>query len=263
MYEAILVGLTVFALEFIEAWFSYPMTTRPLVVGTAIGIVLGDVQTGVTVGASLELVFMGVMAIGGTVPPDACSGTAVGTAYAIILGKGVETAFALAVPASMLCQMMFVPFVALRSLWSPLVDKFVNEGNYKAIQIVLPFVSCTFYLCKAAVCFLAIALGSEAVQAIIDSIPQIFLDGIGTATGMLAAVGFGLLLKMMWTKKLSVYYFLGFVMAAYCGMSLLSIAVLGILLVVILYFEGSFSKQKNRSAISEAADSGEEELFND
>ena len=129
MTEAILVGITVFVLEFIETWFSYPMTTRPLVVGTAIGIVLGDVTTGVTVGASLELVFMGVMAIGGTVPPDACSGTAVGTAYAIILGQGVETAFALAVPASMLCQMLFVPLVALRSLWSPLIDKWVENGN--------------------------------------------------------------------------------------------------------------------------------------
>ena len=100
MMQAVLVGLTVFALEFIETWCSYPMTTRPLIVGTAIGIVLGDVATGVTVGASLELVFMGVMAIGGTVPPDACSGTAVGTAYAIILGQGVETAFTLAIPAS-------------------------------------------------------------------------------------------------------------------------------------------------------------------
>lgn len=63
MMQAVLVGLTVFALEFIETWCSYPMTTRPLIVGTAIGIVLGDVATGVTVGASLELVFMGVMAI--------------------------------------------------------------------------------------------------------------------------------------------------------------------------------------------------------
>ena len=33
MTEAILVGITVFVLEFIETWFSYPMTTRPLVVG--------------------------------------------------------------------------------------------------------------------------------------------------------------------------------------------------------------------------------------
>ena len=51
MMQAVLVGLTVFALEFIKTWCSYPMTTRPLIVGTAIGIGLGDVATGVPVGA--------------------------------------------------------------------------------------------------------------------------------------------------------------------------------------------------------------------
>ncbi len=146
MMQAVLVGLTVFALEFIETWCSYPMTTRPLIVGTAIGIVLGDVATGVTVGASLELVFMGVMAIGGTVPPDACSGTAVGTAYAIILGQGVETAFTLAIPASILCQTLFVPLVALRSLWSPMIDKMVAKGDYKGLQRMMPVVSATMYV---------------------------------------------------------------------------------------------------------------------
>ena len=159
MMQAVLVGLTVFALEFIETWCSYPMTTRPLIVGTAIGIVLGDVATGVTVGASLELVFMGVMAIGGTVPPDACSGTAVGTAYAIILGQGVETAFTLAIPASILCQTLFVPLVALRSLWSPMIDKMVAKGDYKGLQRMMPVVSATMYVFKALICGGAVALG--------------------------------------------------------------------------------------------------------
>lgn len=261
MMEALLVGITVFALEFIETWCSYPMTTRPLVVGTAIGIVLGDVTTGVTVGASLELVFMGVMAIGGTVPPDALSGTAVGTAYAIILGKGVETAFALAVPASMLCQMTFVPFVALRSLWSPLIDQMVSKGNWKGIQRVLPLVTATTFFCKALIPAAAVALGSGFIQGVIDGIPQVLLDGMGVAAGMLAAVGFGLLLKMMWTKKLAVYYFLGFIMAAYCGMPLMAIAISGIILVIILYFEGEMAKRKQ--ATENVAMSVEEELFND
>ena len=188
MMQAVLVGLTVFALEFIETWCSYPMTTRPLIVGTAIGIVLGDVATGVTVGASLELVFMGVMAIGGTVPPDACSGTAVGTAYAIILGQGVETAFTLAIPASILCQTLFVPLVALRSLWSPMIDKMVAKGDYKGLQRMMPVVSATMYVFKALICGGAVALGSVAVQQFIDVLPAVFLDGMGVAAGIRAVV---------------------------------------------------------------------------
>ena len=92
--QALLVGVTVCLLDFLDVWLCNPMITRPLVVGTAMGIALGDITTGVQVGASLELVFMGVMAIGGTVPPDSIHGTAVGAAYAIILGKGIETAIA-------------------------------------------------------------------------------------------------------------------------------------------------------------------------
>lgn len=263
LVQALLVGVTVFILEFVETWFSYPMTTRPLVVGTAIGIALGDVKTGVEVGAALELVFMGVMAIGGTVPPDACSGTAVGTAYAIILGKGVETAFALAVPASMLCQMLFVPLVALRSLYSPMIDKMVANGNYKGLERMMPVVSGTMYLFKGIICGAAVGLGSTAIQGFIDQVPQVLLDGMGVSANMLAAVGFGLLLKMMWTKKLCIYYFLGFIMAAYCGMPLMAIAISGIILVIILYFEGEFSKRNQQSVAVAAAAGDEEELFND
>ncbi|MEA4874466.1 PTS mannose/fructose/sorbose/N-acetylgalactosamine transporter subunit IIC [Anaerorhabdus sp.] len=259
MLQAVLVGLTVIILEFVETWFSYPMTTRPFIVGTAIGIVLGDITTGVIVGAALELVFMGVMAIGGTVPPDAVAGTAVGTAFAIILGQGTETAFALAVPVSILCQMMFVPLVALRSLWSPMIDRMVESGNYKALERMVPFVSLTFYIPKGIICGAAVALGSTVMQGVIDSLPTVLLDGMGVAAGMLAAVGFALLLKMMLTKKLAVYYILGFVLATYCGLPLMAIATLGIILVIILYFEGSFSKNNKKEVVA----SGEEELFND
>lgn len=263
MFEAFLVGLTVFCIDFLETWLSFPMLKRPLIVGTAIGIVLGDVQTGVTAGASLELVFMGVMAIGGTVPPDASSGTAVGTAYAIILGQGVETAFALAVPTSMLCQMLFVPFTALRSLWSPLIERLIDKGNYRGLEVVMPLVSATMYVCRGIVCGLAIALGSGAIESIIEAIPQVLLDGLQVATGMIAAVGFGLLLKMMWTKKLAVYYFLGFIMAAYCGMPLMAIAIVGIILVIILYFEGNFRKNNMVSMTNNEMNNSEEDLFND
>ena len=51
-------------------------------------------------------------------------------------------------------------------------------------------------------------------------------------------------------------------MAAYCGMPLMAIAITGIILVIILYFEGEMAKRKNTVALATADDS-EEELFND
>ena len=47
--QALLVGVTVCLLDFLDVWLCNPMITRPLVVGTAMGIALGDITTGVQV----------------------------------------------------------------------------------------------------------------------------------------------------------------------------------------------------------------------
>ena len=65
---------------------------RPIVLGPIIGLVLGDFATGLYVGASLELVFMGAQAIGGSVPSNVAIGSALGTSIAISSGTGLEGA---------------------------------------------------------------------------------------------------------------------------------------------------------------------------
>lgn len=44
--------------------FGMAMLSRPIVVAPLAGLLLGDVQTGLIVGASLESIFMGVVNIG-------------------------------------------------------------------------------------------------------------------------------------------------------------------------------------------------------
>ena len=53
-----------------------------------LGLVLGDVQTGLMIGATLQLMTLGVATYGGATVPDFLSGAIMGTAYAIISGKG-------------------------------------------------------------------------------------------------------------------------------------------------------------------------------
>lgn len=43
---------------------------QPLIGGTLVGLVLGDVPTGLAVGAAVELVSMGLVQVGAAVPPD-------------------------------------------------------------------------------------------------------------------------------------------------------------------------------------------------
>ena len=50
--------------------FFYAMFQRPIITASLTGLVLGDFQTGVIIGGTLELVWMGFMNIGASIPAD-------------------------------------------------------------------------------------------------------------------------------------------------------------------------------------------------
>ena len=94
MYTAIIVGFILAVLWFIEKVGGTPMVIRPIVVSPIVGLALGDLKTGLLIGATLELVFMGAIQIGGAVPPDVLVGSGLGTAFAIMNGQGADVALA-------------------------------------------------------------------------------------------------------------------------------------------------------------------------
>ena len=47
---------------------SWQCLNRPIVVAPLVGLLLGDFQTGIIMGASLEAIFMGISAVGGSIP---------------------------------------------------------------------------------------------------------------------------------------------------------------------------------------------------
>lgn len=62
--------------------------SRPLVTGALTGLVMGDLKTGIIMGATIELAFIGAITIGASRPPDVIAGGVLGTAFAISTGKG-------------------------------------------------------------------------------------------------------------------------------------------------------------------------------
>ena len=87
--QAILVGL-VGAFGCLDYQLGSLYAFRPIVLCPLVGLVLGDLQTGLAVGASLELLFMGSISIGAYVPPNETVGGVLACAFAIQLGQGTE-----------------------------------------------------------------------------------------------------------------------------------------------------------------------------
>lgn len=64
LYEAIAVALIVWLTVGGQELLGFTMLGRPIVIAPLVGLFLGDLQTGLLVGAALETIFMGVVNIG-------------------------------------------------------------------------------------------------------------------------------------------------------------------------------------------------------
>ncbi|MCI8722748.1 MAG: PTS sugar transporter subunit IIC [Ruminococcus sp.] len=255
---ALLITLVVWVITWAEAWFAYPMVNTPLVLCPVVGLILGDLQAGVIAGATLQLIFLGVMQIGGTLPADASLGAVIGTAFSITMGQDVETALTFAVPIAVLGSTLTLLKYIINGLVNPYVEKLCEKGDVKGIERVHILVSFLPDLPKMLVLFAALAFGTGFAQGLIDAIPEVVQSGLDYATNLMPAVGIALLLKMMWSGRMAVYFFLGVVLVSYFNAPILAVACVGVILAVIIIMN-----EGKAAPAGQAAQSVEEELFND
>src|SRR5690554_1851219 len=74
------------------------LTNAPIMAGAVTGLIIGDLRLGLMVGATLQLMVLGVGTYGGASIPDFHTGAIVGTVFSFISGEGIDYALAVAVP---------------------------------------------------------------------------------------------------------------------------------------------------------------------
>ncbi|OCA99233.1 PTS mannose/fructose/sorbose/N-acetylgalactosamine transporter subunit IIC [Clostridium beijerinckii] len=214
--------------------FGQIMLERPIITGALVGLILGDLKTGIIIGAQLELIWMGIAGIGAATPPDVVTGGILGTAFAILSGNGVEVALAIAVPIAVLAQSLGVLVRIINSYFAQKASAYAKKADFRGIAIMMWIPVMLFFLSTFIPTFLAIMLGANAVTALINSIPKIILEGLGIAGSLLPAVGFALLMDMLLSKKMAVFFFIGFLLAAYAKLDITAIALFGACVAFIL-----------------------------
>ena len=208
---------------------------RPLITCTLVGLALGDLQTGLTVGASMELISMGLVNIGGAVPPDMNMAAIITCAFAINTSATIETALAIAMPIAVLGQFIGVIGRTALGALTHVADRAIDQGNFKRARSMHIFWGTVIYaLLYFIPIFLAIYAGTGVVESIVNVIPAWLTDGLNLATKFLTAYGLALLLSVMLTRDLTLYFFLGFFMVAYLGLDITAIAIFACILALIL-----------------------------
>ena len=258
MLQALLVGLVVFIGK-ADYFVGTAMLGRPLVLGALVGIILGDVKTGVMIGFQLELVFMGMYAIGASIPPDMIVGSVLGTAFAITTGNGMETAITIAMPAAILSAFVVNLFYGvITPIMARAADRFAEEGKYKKIEAIFLSNGFLFDLTFAVIAFVAFLFGGDAVQAVVSAIPGWLTSGITIAAGILPCTWFCTADQHdIVCRKVAVFFLFGFLLSAYLGVSTVGIVCFSVVIVGILLIAKDFMPAQ-KSAVQGGIDDDNE-----
>ncbi len=234
MIQAVLIGLIAF-LAYMGDALGYSQYDRPLCTGLLVGIALGDMKQGLLVGASLELVYMGTLTIGGAFPPDIYTGGILGAAFAITTGSGIEGAVALSLPIATLALLVkqFI-YTFIRGYFVHKADHYAENGDDKGVARMHVVSTLAYPIPMAILVGVCFYVGGPAIESILGVIPEFIMKGLSVAASILPALGFAMLVKMIISKELAPYFFLGFLAASYLNIPIMGIACIGILIALLI-----------------------------
>lgn len=214
---------------------------QPLVACTLIGLVSGHLTEGIILGGSLQMIALGWANVGAAVAPDAALAS-VASAIIMVLGleggttdvqNAISTAIAVAIPLSvaglfltMICRTITIPIVHF-------MDGAAAEGNTRMIDtwqiLAILLQGVRIAVPAAALCIVP----ASVVTGALNQMPDWLSGGMAVGGGMVAAVGYAMVINMMSTKETWPFFALGFVLAAIGQLTLIALGVIGVALAII------------------------------
>ena len=195
---------------------------RPLVASFIVGLILGDVPSAMIVGIPLQIMYMGNVTPGGAVAWDLSYATYIGTAGALVFGKGLGTteliglAVVFAGIGGLVGGMMWNVSYALNLPLNRVAQKYAEEGATDKMWIpnvalgqIIGF-ACRFIPAVIILSSMTAASGQADFASIIPGWVTTALSVFG---GMMASLGMGIILSFLIKKKYDFAIFIaGFIL---------------------------------------------------
>ncbi|MFJ6690548.1 PTS mannose/fructose/sorbose/N-acetylgalactosamine transporter subunit IIC [Streptomyces sp. NPDC091294] len=237
LIQAILIGL-VAALTWLDgAWLGEMKFREPIITGFLVGLILGDVTQGLVIGATLQLMWMGVTGVGAAPKIDIGVGGTIGAAAALTTGGSAADATLFAVPVAVLMQLIHTLMMSGLSAFMPWAERRIAQNDIKGavrIHYLAGLIGVLVYAIPSAV---GMYYGTGGIKTVVNGIPDWVQDGLTGVAALLPALGFAMLLDVIMTKKLIPFLVLGFVPAAFVGhdLTMVGIAAIAVALAMVMY----------------------------
>lgn len=204
-------------------------THRPLVACTLVGIVLGDIKTGIILGGTLEMMALGWMNVGASMAPDAALASVISAILVIVGKQSIGAGIAIAIPIAAAGQVLTIFVRTITVFFQHLADKYAEEGNTRGIEMC-HFLGLSLQGLRVAIpaAIVGAVAGTDMVTSALAAIPEVITRGLQVSGGFIVVVGYAMVINMMEAKSIMPFFFLGFVFAAFTGFNLIGFGVIGV-----------------------------------
>lgn len=201
--------------------------TRCLVMAAGVGVILGDIETGLLMGAVGELAFLGFgVSSGGSVPPNPAGPGIIGTVIAITMkdqGMDTGTALAYSYPFAVMIQFLITGIYTAATGILPWAERAVEQGKYRRFRLLSHSTIMMFAAAGFLIGFMA-CYQTKNLEILISAIPSWLTQGLKTAGSLLPAVGFAVILNAMAGADAAPFVVIGYILSAYLHMPVIGIA---------------------------------------
>lgn len=216
---------------------------QPIVACTLIGLAAGNPMQGLLLGGTLQLIALGWMNIGAAVAPDAALASIASAILVTYHGAGISEGIALAIPLAIAGQVLTIFVRTLTVAIAHGADKKATEGSFKAVEFYHIGALMLQGLRIAIPAIIILSVPPQLVTDALNAIPAWLTGGLAVAGGMIVAVGYAMVINMMATAKLWLFFALGFALSAIGELNLIAMGIIGVVLALLyLQFAPEFNQ---------------------
>lgn len=232
--------------------FGFFTIYRPLAAGLIVGLILGDPAKGTLIGAAINLIYLGFISAGGSIPGDPALAGWVGTTLALSANLDYAQALAIAVPIGLLGTIIWNFRMTGDVVFLHYADRRAEEANIGEVaRANWLYPQIWLFAITFIPVFLFASQGLTFVSDILTKLPTWVLNGLAIAGGVLPAIGIAMNMRFIFRGAVIPYFFLGYTLVVASNHSI-SIVVIGVVGLVLAYLHVYFMGNRDRGATSGA-----------
>lgn len=183
------------------------MLLQPVVIAVFVGLLLGNMQTAMIIGAGMQLVYLGVTSTpGGNVPSDP----------------------ALAIPFGVIGVFLDQLRRTLNAAWVHMADKHAETANMAGImRCAFLYPALLGLVLRFPVVFAANYFGQDVVESFLKLMPHWLTHSFEIMGGILPALGFAITIMVIGKKSLLPWFIGGFFAVLYLKVDIMAMAIFG------------------------------------